>query len=68
MFLRQINANKVVANLLSIIQSLTANLNGVQGDIPGATQALNQALADQRAAQALVQSAESANKTLTSNL
>lgn len=67
-FTRQLNANKIVANLLSIIQSLTANLNGVQADIPGATKALNEALADQRAAQALVQSAEAANKTLTSNI
>lgn len=48
---RQINANKVVANLLSIIQQLTANVNGVQADIPAATAAVNQAIADQRATQ-----------------
>ena len=50
-FQRQINANKAVANLLSIIQQLTANVNGVQADIPAATAALNQAIADQRTIQ-----------------
>ena len=67
-FSRQINANKAVANLLSIIQQLTANVNGVQADIPSATQAVNQAIADQRAAQQKVAAAENANKTLTSNI
>lgn len=67
-FQRQINANKAVANLLSIIQQLTANVNGVQADIPSATQAVNQAIADQRVAQQKVAAAENANKTLTSNI
>jgi predicted nucleic acid-binding Zn-ribbon protein len=67
-FQRQINANKAVANLLSIIQQLTANVNGVQADIPSATQAVNQAIADQRTAQQKVVAAENANKTLTSNV
>lgn len=65
---RQINANKVIANLLSIIQQLTANVNGVQADIPAATAAVNQALADQRVVQQKIVAAENANKTLASNI
>jgi len=64
-FYRQIDANERIANILSIVESLTANVNGAQADIPGATQALNQAIADQQSAQKLVESAEAANKTLT---
>lgn len=67
-FQRQINANKAVANLLAIIQQLTANVNGVQADIPAATQAVNQAIADQRTTQQKVVAAENANKTLTANI
>ena len=67
-FQRQINANKAVANLLSIIQQLTANVNGVQADIPAATAALNLAIADQRTIQQRIVAAENANKTLTSNI
>lgn len=44
-FLRQINSGKAIANLLAIVTRLTANVNGVQTDIPGATAALNQAIA-----------------------
>ncbi len=43
-FLRQINANKAISNILSVIQTLTANVNGVQADIPVANDALNKAL------------------------
>lgn len=67
-FQRQIDANKAVANLLSIIQQLTANVNGVQADIPAATAAVNQAIADQRTVQQRVIAAENANKTLTANI
>lgn len=33
-FNRQINANKAVANLVAIIQQLTANVNAARNDIP----------------------------------
>lgn len=42
-FNRQLNANKAVANLVSIIQQLTANVNAARNDIPLFEQALRDA-------------------------
>lgn len=42
-FNRQITANKAVANLLAIIQQLTANVNAAQADIVVLEQALKEA-------------------------
>lgn len=42
-FNRQLNANKAVANLVSIIQQLTANINAARNDIPLLEQALRDA-------------------------
>lgn len=67
-FQRQIAAGKTVANILAIVTRLTANVNGVQGDIPAATTALNQAIAEQRVIQQKIVNAENANKTLTANI
>ena len=50
-FNRQIAANKAVANLLAIIQQLTANVNAAKADLSVLEAALNQAINEQRAAQ-----------------
>ena len=42
-FNRQITANKAVANLLAIIQQLTANVNAAKADIVVLEQALKEA-------------------------
>lgn len=42
-FNRQINANKAVANLVTIVQRLTANVNAATNDLTTLTQILNNA-------------------------
>ena len=42
-FNRQLNSNKAVANLISLIQQLTANVNAARNDITLLEQALNTA-------------------------
>jgi chromosome segregation ATPase len=67
-FLRQLNANKHVANLLERVQSLTANVNGVQADIPAALDTYNSAVDFQKRVQLKITQAEAANRTLANNI
>lgn len=45
-FNRQLNANKAVANLIAIIQQLTANVNAAQNDLPTYEQAHKDAVSN----------------------
>ncbi len=52
------NANKAIANLLDIIEQLTANTNAAKADIPAFDGEVKNALAAQRAVQAKIITAE----------
>jgi hypothetical protein len=57
-FERQLNANKAIANLLDIIEQLTANANAAKADIPSFDAEVKNAVAAQRIVQAKILTAE----------
>ena len=57
-FERQLNANKAIANLLDIIEQLTANANAAKADIPSFDADVKNAVAAQRIVQTKILNAE----------
>jgi hypothetical protein len=67
-FQRQSNINKAISSLLSMIQGFNATLLTIQNDIPNTTSLLNDAIKNQRVAQAQLNSIIAQNTSLTNNM
>jgi hypothetical protein len=67
-FQRQSNINKAISSLLNMIQGFNATLLAIQQNIPNTTSLLNDAIKNQRIAQAQVNSIIAQNTSITNNI
>ena len=67
-FQRQTNVNRAISSLLSLIQQFNATILSIQSNIPNTTSLLNDAIRNQRVAQAQVNSIINQNNTITNNI
>lgn len=67
-FQRQADINRVISSLLSVIQNYNATLLGLQSNIPNTTSLLNDAIRNQRVAQAQVNAIVAQNNTISNNI
>ena len=67
-FQKQTNINKAISSLMSMIQGYNATLITLQSNIPNTTSLLNDAVRNQRIAQAQVNSIVTQNNTIANNI
>ena len=67
-FQRQANINKVISNLLTAMKNSNATLLSIQTNIPNTTSILNDAIQNQRIAQAQVNAIMGQNTTISNNI
>ena len=67
-FQRQSDINKAISSLLAMIQGFNSTLLSIQDNIPNTTSLLNEAIRNQRVAQAQVNSIIAQNTSLTNNI